>query len=222
MKKNVEYFQKHKYVAVKNVIDKDLMEVVYQYTLFDEDQDLSLEVGPTPQIHNSHSKYADPLMETLLLKMLPVMEKNTGLKLIPTYSYYRVYRPGADLVRHVDRPACEISTTLCIGYHYEGVDEDYDWPIIVDDINDPGTAIKVHQDPGDCVIYRGTEVPHGREVFDAPEGSLHSQVFLHYVDANGPYADVAFDGRPYVGYFKETKLPSLLVDKPYIIPTGQK
>ena len=32
------------------------------------------------------------LMETLLVKTIDVMQKKTGLKLVPTYSYTRLYR----------------------------------------------------------------------------------------------------------------------------------
>jgi hypothetical protein len=54
-------------------------------------------------------------METLLVKTLPVMKERTGLDLIPTYSYARVYEKGSILKRHKDRPSCEISTTLNLG-----------------------------------------------------------------------------------------------------------
>jgi hypothetical protein len=39
------------------------------------------------------------------------MEKHTKLKLIPTYSYARIYKKGDVLHRHKDRFSCEISTT---------------------------------------------------------------------------------------------------------------
>ena len=35
-------------------------------------------------------------METLLLKCLPGMEKATGLKLYPAYTYARIYKKGDD------------------------------------------------------------------------------------------------------------------------------
>ena len=66
------------------------------------------------QIPNTYSHYADFVMETLLVKMLPIMAKETGLDLIPTYSYARLYKNGDEL-RHKDRPSCEISTTLNLG-----------------------------------------------------------------------------------------------------------
>jgi hypothetical protein len=75
---------------------------------------------------------------------------------------------------------------------------------------------------GDLVIYRGCEVEHWREEFIAPEGSYHIQVFLHYVDANGPYADYKYDRRPSIGFNKERNLDRIisetyLPNKHYII-----
>ena len=40
------------------------------------------------------------------------MEKETGLKVLPTYTYARIYKTGDILERHKDRPSCEISTTV--------------------------------------------------------------------------------------------------------------
>jgi hypothetical protein len=46
--------------------------------------------------------------------------------------------------------------------------------------------------PGDGLLYRGTELFHWR---DAYQGEALVQVFLHYVDRDGPHADQKFDGR---------------------------
>ena len=43
------------------------------------------------QIPNTYSCYADRAMETLMLKCQPEMEKVTGLKLYPAYTYARIY-----------------------------------------------------------------------------------------------------------------------------------
>jgi hypothetical protein len=204
---NAEKFAKNKFVMVKNVISPGMVNLVTQYAIFDEMQNLSLEKGPTPQIHNSHSSYADPLMESLLLSMHSVMEENTGLTLYPTYSYYRVYRPGAILKSHVDRPSCEISTTITLGFDYKDK-SDYEWPIFV------GGA-KCAMESGDIVIYRGCDVDHWRDEFVAPVGSYHAQVFLHYVDVNGPNASCKFDQRPCIGY-KKPEAASQLSTKSYL------
>ena len=50
------------------------------------------------------------------------MEKLTGLKLYPAYTYARIYKKGDDVLkRHKDRFSCEISTTMNLGGD--------DWPI---------------------------------------------------------------------------------------------
>ena len=49
------------------------------------------------QIPNTYSHYADPVMETLLMKVLPRMQEETGLQLIPTYSYASIYKKGDEL-----------------------------------------------------------------------------------------------------------------------------
>ena len=159
-----------------------------------------------PQVPNSYAKYSDRLMETLLVKTIDVMQKKTGLKLVPTYSYTRLYRKGNILRRHKDRPSCEISTTLNLGGD--------NWPIFIDptgsnnvideykNIHKPGApkGVKVDLKPGDMLIYSGCELEHWREPF---EGNLCGQVFLHYNHADGRFAKSnLYDKRPMLGIVK--------------------
>ena len=152
----VNEFREKKYVLVKNALDRNLVDLVSTYALIDERNDFTLEEGKKPQIHNSHSQYSDGLMESLLIQMHPFMEITTGLKLYPTYSYYRVYRPGAVLEKHKDRPSCEISTTVTLNFDYLGAD--YQYPIFIE-------GNECNMCPGDLVIYRGCDVEHWREEF---------------------------------------------------------
>ena len=128
--------------------------------------------------------YGDPTMEMLLEKLCPTVEGTTGLSLFPTYSYFRVYKNGSVLERHRDRPSCEISVTLCLGY-----DPDDPWPIFVEG---PMATTSVTLKPGDALIYRGRECPHWRNAY---AGNHAAQVFLHYVDQKGPNAEWRFDKR---------------------------
>jgi hypothetical protein len=202
-----ETFEKTGYCIVKNAISEELRDFMTQYALFDEMQDFSPE-GVGRQVQNAHSKYADPAMEVVLLHLHDTMEKNTGLKLFPTYSYYRVYRPGDDLKVHKDRPSCEISATLCFNYSYD--DSKYQWPIYME-------GNKVNLNPGDMVIYRGCDLSHWREVFDIDQDVWHVQGFFHYVDQNGPYADYKYDQRNNIGEVISTNKKSLNTPpKPYI------
>jgi hypothetical protein len=186
-------FKEKGYCVVKSAIDADLRDFVTQYALFDEMRNFEAD---EQQVVGAHSKYADPAMETLLLKLLPLMEKHTGLELLPTYSFYRVYRPGDELVPHKDRPSCEISCTMCFNYSYD----DYSWPIVME-----GTGVA--QQPGDLVIYRGCDLSHWREKFDiADQAAWHVQGFFHYVDKNGPFPEYQFDQRESLGLLKNSSL----------------
>jgi len=181
-------FKEKGYCVVKNAISTELRDFITQYALFDEMQTFSGKGDE--QIPNAHSKYGDPTTETLLLHLHGTMEKNTGLKLFPTYSYYRIYRPGDELKIHKDRPSCEISSTLCFNYSYD--DTQYQWPIYM-------AGNKVNLSPGDMAIYRGCELDHWRDVLNIEEDVWHVQGFFHYVDQNGPYADWKYDKRDMIG-----------------------
>jgi len=141
-----------------------------------------------PQVPGPYSKYADWAMETLLMFMIPIMKTKTGMDLVPTYSYTRLYEKGNILKRHKDRPSCEVSTTLHLGGD--------EWPIFLDPPGAP-KGIQVDLKVGDMLIYSGCELEHWREPF---EGNVCSQVFLHYNHANGPFAKTnRFDKRPLLG-----------------------
>ena len=206
-------FKKNKYTVLKSVISKDVADMTYSYFLnkrkvarflFDQRYISPFTdyygVWNDEQVPNTYSHYADIMMETLLEKVKPTMEKHTGLKLSPTYSYARIYKNGDVLARHKDRYSCEISTTLNLGGDK--------WPIYLDPTGKNGQAgIKVDLEPGDMLIYSGCELEHWREEF---KGKDCGQVFLHYNKTNSKTAKVnKFDKRPFIGlpeYFKGFKL----------------
>lgn len=120
---------------------------------------------------------AIPPFDGLLEYLRPRVQKHCGLRLLPTYSYFRMYKRGDVLQRHRDRPACEISVTLNIGQ--KPLDP---WPIYLQGDGEPhGAELK----PGDGLLYRGIDLFHWR---DAYSGEALVQVFLHYVDRDGPHA----------------------------------
>jgi len=130
-------------------------------------------------------RYGDPMTDSLLLKIQPAIEQATGLSLHPTYSYVRLYKKGDELQKHTDRESCEISVTLCLG-----MDPVAPWPIHIDG---PAGSFGVELKAGDALLYRGIELAHWRAPF---VGEQLGQLFLHYVDQYGPYADWKFDRRP--------------------------
>jgi hypothetical protein len=206
-----KYFNENGYVALQSIIPKDICKVVTQYCLLQE-KTMPQKEEEAGQVPFSHSVYADTLMETLMVFMRPHMEKFTGLELCPTYSYFRVYRPGMELERHTDRQSCEISTTICFGMNYIDTAKEYNWGMYVDpshrhNINDEhfistgNKGIMTAQNPGDCIVYRGCEIEHWRDPFEAGENSWQVQGFFHYINKNGPYyPEFAYDKRAGVGF----------------------
>ena len=206
-------FKKNKYTVLKNVISKDVADMTYSYFLnkrkvarflFDN-KFISpfteyFGVWNDSQVPNTYSHYSDIAMETLLMEVKPVMEKHTGIKLSPTYSYSRIYKQGDILARHSDRYSCEISTTLNLGGD--------PWPIYLDPTGGKGQAgIKIDLKPGDMLIYSGCDLEHWREEF---KGKDCGQVFLHYNKTNSKTAKENYlDKRPLLGvpaWFKGTAL----------------
>ena len=215
-------FKTKKYQVLKGALSKELANFIFNYMMLQRDAvDFMMKhnkvnlanpfIGKRtdPQAPGAYSKYADWVMETLLQYMRPIMKAKTGMDLVPTYSYTRLYEKGNILKRHKDRSSCEISTTLHLGGD--------EWPIfldpsgadfviygkgersIEDSVIKPGApkGIRVDLKVGDMLIYSGCELEHWREPF---EGNVCSQVFLHYNHAKGPFATRnLFDKRPMLG-----------------------
>lgn len=124
--------------------------------------------------------YGDGAFDTLLLKLQKLIEKETNKKLVPTYSFMRIYHKGDELEKHTDRHECEFSISLNLGGD--------EWPIFM-----AGKELKLSQ--GDLVIYRGCKIEHWREPFT---GTRCFQVFLHYNDASSKDSNL-FDNRIALG-----------------------
>ena len=130
-------FKDKKYIVIRNAISYELANFGLNYLLLKREavkwmQDNNYISKFTPgfgtwedkQIPNTYSCYGDFFMETLMMKVLPIMQQRTDMNLIPCYTYTRVYKKGDILHRHKDRPSCEISTTLHLGGN--------PWPIFLD------------------------------------------------------------------------------------------
>lgn len=155
------------------------------YVEYDPNQPLSQGDEQVPKAYSFSRTFCT---ESLLITMLPFMEAQTNKKLSPTYSYGRIYFKDAVLDIHKDRPSCEFSATLPIQTNRQT------WDIYFQDLNGKVSGVTLNE--GDICIYYGTQVNHWREKFT---GNYYTQLFLHYVDKNGPHAEWAFDKRPMLG-----------------------
>jgi hypothetical protein len=95
--------------TINNFLSKEEVELATQYWLVKEKS-----LKPCEQCPNSVATYADPLSETFLKIKQPILEATVGEKLLPTYSFSRMYYKKGLLAKHSDRPSCEISVTLNI------------------------------------------------------------------------------------------------------------
>jgi len=179
---NPESFRRDGYVLVPQLIEPALAAFFWSY-VHTKFVSLLLTSGDK-QVPNTPGGYGDPAFDGLLEYLRPRVEKSTSLALYPTYSYFRLYKRGDALKRHRDRPACEISISLNIGQT-----PSEPWPIYVERDAGPVAALLA---PGDALVYRGCDCLHWRDAF---QGDRLVQVFLHYVDRDGPHADRKFDGR---------------------------
>lgn len=219
-------FKKDKFTVIKKAISEELADFLGDYLVIKRNatdilfrhkyispyEDMFGVWGDT-QIPDSFNIYGDVAMDNLLLKLQDKMEKICCLKLIPTYSYARIYKQGDILKRHKDRNSCEISTTLNLGGD--------PWPIYLSPNENVGIpndkeitysssakGIKIDLKKGDMLIYSGCELEHWREKF---LGMECGQVFLHYNRDTIENKKNIFDGRIALGLPKYIKNDSNII-----------
>ena len=180
-----EVFNQQGYVHLKEFLDEQNCQELTSILKDLVDQGKTRHDEQCPK---SDAIHGTQTFDQLLVDLLPHFEKACGKKLYPTYSYARLYKYGEELTKHTDRPACEISATITLGF-----DGDV-WSIYM-------AGNKVDMQVGDAVLYRGMDIEHWREKF---EGEWQTQVFLHYVDADGPHAEWKYDKRESLGVSKTT------------------
>ena len=210
------------YKIIKKIIPEDLSSFLFQYLDLKANAVNFLYekkiLDPTEYLGNFfdgqivgkyYSHYADFAVETLLIFLQKEIEKQLNKKLVPTYSYTRMYYKGCVMYRHKDRASCELSGTLNLGGD--------PWSIFIDptgkdsikgikkNSNPPEPIIKknakkgkeIKLSPGDIMIYEGNKCEHWRNKF---KGNKCGQVFLHYNYLDGKIGlDNLYDKRPLLG-----------------------
>ena len=185
-------FEQKRYIYLSQAVTKDDCEKLTQH-MFNLSKEGKL--VKDEQCPLSESVYGDPVFDDILKTLSEPLSKQLGIELLPAYTYARLYSPGEELVKHKDRPSCEISGTMTLGFDPgSGI-----WPIYFGKNDDDVVGQPFEIGVGDLVMYRGTELNHWRPKY---KGKWQVQVFFHWVDANGPYKDHAMDGRPQLGVNK--------------------
>ena len=178
----INMFEKNRYTVVENFIEKDHAKRLCTYL---ENNALCKDEPNVTNTTNSTAVYGDPVFELLLLDSLEKLQNITNKNLFPTYSYARTYTKDAVLLKHIDRESCEYSISLCLGK------DNADWPLMLQ-THDTHEKSGISLEIGDALIYKGMELLHWREKY---KGEKQVQVFLHYVDRDGPFSAWIFDKR---------------------------
>ena len=189
-------FKDKGFEVIRNAISQDLVEHLVTLIDFQKNEcyrhKRPTEMHPYPwrdtQIEKCFAAYSPPYGDSVLKNLRGQLSEVTGTTLLECYSYARIYFKGASMVKHIDRPSCEISATLALK-------KVKDWPIFIRDRDRNEYGINLN--PGDIMVYRGNILPHWRNEL---EEEYHYQMFLHYVNKHGPYADTnEYDGRDSLG-----------------------
>jgi hypothetical protein len=193
------FFDQNGYLIIRGALSREFCAVVTDYARLRA----SLDQGKRDKhVPGAYSFYADPLIETLEASLWPRLESWISESLWPTYSYLRVYQTGDVLEPHTDRPSCEVSVSLCLGFDVGSQGREYRWPLLLNPLSKepsgaPERVVSCLMDPGDIVMYLGPAVRHWRTNF---EGEWQVQAFLHYVRRDAPNAALLkFDGRSALG-----------------------
>lgn len=203
MKVNGDY-EKGGYAHLERLIPAEVTKALldqFWRDLFDEKLPVRFKQNPllTKPAMELHGSKA-PAITTFLWGLTPTVSELTKCDLLPTYAFFRLYQNGDQLRVHHDRPACEHSLSLTLGYS-DGEVWSFDIghneaPRKVGHAEDFGgeTYSTIRMLEGDAVLYRGIRRRHGRLTANPNKWSAH--LFLHWVDRQGPYRKHAFERWP--------------------------
>lgn len=171
--------EKNKYIYTEGVLSEDVCKKLSDHLFELHSRN---ELVQDDQCPSSYSVYGDEKFEEVLGNLASRLSDTIGIKVLPTYCYARLYQKGEILHKHKDRPSCEISLTVTLDHDSSSII----WPIVM------GDSSNIIIEKGDAVVYKGCEIEHYRESY---KGNWQTQAFFHFVDAEGPFKDHAFDGR---------------------------
>ena len=201
-----DFFDENGYLILKNISNPEELyhpvpEEKGQYSYWDKNPEHFNHQPVEGQVEGSTSRYWHPQYRTIHSGIRMKLEEIIGRKLYNTYYYDRFYFPGQELIKHVDRNACEISISVHVGTNLKG--EDAKWPFWIK--TPSGEERSVSLEPGDGLLYKGCERPHWRDPMPGVRKRdiipflkktnpyYYHQIFFHYVLQDGHRAYCAWD-----------------------------
>jgi prolyl 4-hydroxylase len=175
-------------VIVEDVFLPEVTQEIYKYFDYGIENNKFAFGDKQSQRYKAYDEFMCRLMS---FEARPLMERITGKKLKPTYTYLSCYKKDADLPAHTDRPECEFTVSFMIKKP-----EGSRWPIYVDkrklpvkfrgryreyDEHDPKNlenCIPVDCNTGGLMLFQGTDHIHFRHKL---EEDYYNIVLLHYM-----------------------------------------
>jgi hypothetical protein len=189
-------FEDSRYCILRNVLTEEFcklitiqIELLKKKECHNKNIKLKSEYFNDSNVPNSYSIYSTSVGEALLLYLQEKIEEVTKVKLIPTYSFSRIYYKNSILHKHTDRPSCEYTVSICIKT------DEIPWDFFIEDKNKEKITITLNE--GDLLIFKGSELSHWRDKYNK---NKHIQILLHYVDKDGDNKEYAYDKRPILGF----------------------
>ena len=177
-------FSEYKGMVVNNTIHHKLLDLFKAYI----GRNINFKAYEFKDRQSDRWKANDePLSRFLHYELLPLIEKISGRKLKPSYTYLCGYVNGADLPSHTDRPECEYTVSFLI-------QKDAKWPIYLhkkkqetankgrtgDKYIDHSECVELDCEEGGIIMFQGCDHLHFRHPY---EGKNYNVVLLHYMSA---------------------------------------
>tara|TARA_B100001175_G_scaffold27377_1_gene20134 strand:- start:2847 stop:3632 length:786 start_codon:yes stop_codon:yes gene_type:complete len=176
-------------VIVNNVLKKEVFELLKKfYNKILKNNIFNFGDGDYGFKRNRYNSHNEIISRIIHFEMLELVEKITGKKLRPTYTYVSFYVKGAELKAHVDKAECEYTCSLIIDKP-----EGSNWNLYlhnkkttIEEFNlnkntlenpDKNECIGLDCDNNGFMILKGQNHLHFREIL---EYDYYNVLLLHY------------------------------------------
>ena len=170
------------HILLRDFLDKGLVNDLYHYFLSGDGKETGKYIDEPDLMGPTYNWYCPAAAQELLCYLTKDVVDICGAPLFPTYSYVRNYLKDGHLLKHTDKPPCEVSMTIHLGS-----DVEWEFGILDPEGKEHITLLK----PGDAIMYCGCIAPHWR--VGTYKGEHFIQTFLHWVRSRGPLSTRIFD-----------------------------
>lgn len=168
------HFKKEKYAALREILPAAQLAAIRRY--FEQLLTEGFMLFNDRQVELRHGIYNDALSIYFHEQLAPLVSRLVGETVKPSYVYSAIYVEDAILKPHVDRPQCEFTMSLQIGYDPVQTDAT-PWALCLDDASEK--RVETFLANGDALVYKGCELIHYREALFKNHRS--TSIFFHFV-----------------------------------------